>query len=131
MPFKSISGSRIIGQGQPQAVPIQLDPAPYTGAIAYGSDGNVYVSNGTAWSNVGSGATGVQGLQGDDGLQGTQGTYGPGFNIIGSVTDVDAGGDQQATLNTAFGSATTGQGVIDNADDELWVYDGSVWVNVG
>jgi hypothetical protein len=131
MAFNSISGSRIIGKGTPQAVPIQLDPAPYTGAIAYGSDGLIYVSNGTAWNAVGAGIQGTTGLQGDDGLQGTQGTYGPGFDVIGSVTDVDTGGDQQATLNTAFPSATTGQGVIDNADDELWVYDGAVWVNVG
>ncbi len=131
MAFNSISGSRIIGQGTPQAVPIQLDPAPYTGAVAYGSDGLIYVSNGTAWTAVGAGTQGTTGLQGDDGLQGTQGTYGPGFDVIGSVTDVDTGGDQQATLNTAFPSATTGQGVIDNADDELWVYDGAVWVNVG
>ena len=131
MAFKSISGSRVIGQGTPQAVPIQLDPAPYKGAIAYGSDGLIYVSNGTAWNAVGAGIQGTSGLQGDEGSQGTQGTYGPGFNVIGSVTDVDAGGDQQATLNTAFPSAVTGQGVIDNADDELWVYDGAVWVNVG
>ena len=131
MAFKSISGSRIIGKGTPQAVPIQLDPAPYKGAIAYGSDGLIYVSNGTAWNAVGAGIQGTTGLQGDEGSQGTQGTYGPGFNIIGSVTDVDSGGDQQATLNTAFPSATIGQGVIDNADDELWVYDGAVWVNVG
>ena len=39
MAFKSLGGSRIIGSGTPQAVPIQLDPAPYKGAIAYGSDG--------------------------------------------------------------------------------------------
>lgn len=77
MPFKSISGSRIIGQGQPQAVPIQLDPAPYKGAIAYGSDGLIYVSNGTAWNAVGSGIQGTTGIQGDDGIQGLQGTYGP------------------------------------------------------
>lgn len=131
MPFKSISGSRIIGQGQPQAVPIQLDPAPYKGAIAYGSDGRVYVSNGLAWSDVGSGTTGSQGVQGVDGNQGVQGTYGPGFDVIGSVPDVDAGGDPQATLNTAFASATTGQAAIDEADDELWVYDGTNWINVG
>jgi len=131
MPFKSISGSRIIGQGQPQAVPIQLDPAPYTGAIAYGSDGNIYVSNGSAWADVGSGATGAQGTQGVQGVQGVQGTYGPGFDVIGSVPDVDSGGDPQATLNTAFASATTGQAAIDEADDELWVYDGANWVNVG
>ena len=131
MAFKSLGGSRIIGSGTPQAVPIQLDPAPYKGAIAYGSDGRVYVSNGTAWSDVGSGATGIQGIQGTDGVQGLQGTYGPGFDVIGSVPDVDSGGDPQATLNTAFASATTGQAVIDEADDELWVYDGTTWINVG
>ena len=131
MAFKSISGSRIIGNGTPQAVPIQLDPAPYAGAIAYGSDGRVYVSNGTAWADVGSGTTGAQGTQGVQGNQGVQGTYGPGFDVIGSVADVETGGDEQATLNAAFPSATTGQGAIDQADDELWVYDGATWVNVG
>ena len=131
MAFNSISGSRIIGKGTPQAVPIQLDPAPYKGAIAYGSDGRVYVSNGTAWSDVGSGTPGIQGTDGGPGIQGTQGTYGPGFDVIGSVPDVDSGGDPQATLNTAFSSATTGQAAIDDADDELWVYDGTNWVNVG
>jgi len=131
MAFNSISGSKIIGQGTPQAVPIQLDPSPYKGAVAFGADGLIYVSNGTAWNAVGAGIQGTTGLQGDDGLQGTQGTYGPGFDVIGSVADVDTGGDQQATLNAAFPSAALGNGVIDNTDDELWVYDGAVWVNVG
>ena len=131
MAFRSISGSKIVGQGQPQAVPIQLDPAPYTGAVAYGSDGLIYVSNGTTWNAVGAGIQGTTGIQGDDGQQGLQGDYGPGFDVIGSVADVDAGGDPQATLNTAFASATTGQAAIDDADDELWVYDGATWINVG
>ena len=131
MAFRSIGGSRIIGQGRPQAVPITLDPSPYEGAVAYGSDGLVYVSNGTAWNAVGQGIQGTTGTQGDNGLQGLQGDYGPGFDVIGSVPDVDADADQQLTLNTAFPSATTGQGVIDNTDDELWVYDGTLWVNVG
>ena len=131
MAFKSISGSRIIGQGTPQTVPIQLDPAPYKGAVAFGSDGLIYVSTGIAWNAVGAGIQGTTGLQGDSGLQGLQGTYGPGFDVIGSVPDVDAGGDPQATLNTAFPSATTGQAAIDETDDELWVYDGATWINVG
>ena len=29
MAFRSIGGSRIIGQGIPQPVPIALDPSPY------------------------------------------------------------------------------------------------------
>ena len=131
MAFRSLSGSKIIGQGTPQAVPIQLDPAPYVGAIAYGTDGRVYVSNGATWSDVGSGTPGIQGTQGTQGTQGVQGTYGPGFDVIGSVPDVDNGGDPQATLDTAFASATTGQAAIDEADDELWVYNGTDWVNVG
>ena len=131
MAFNSFGGSRIIGQGQPQAVPIQLDPVPYKGAIAYGVDGLIYVSNGLAWTAVGAGTQGTTGIQGDAGLQGLQGDYGPGFTIIGSVPDVDAGGDQQLTLNNAFPGATVGDGVIDNTDDELWIYDGALWVNIG
>ena len=77
MAFRSLGGSRIIGQGTPQAVPIQLDPAPYKGAIAYGTDGLIYVSNGTAWNAVGAGIQGTTGIQGDSGLQGLQGGYGP------------------------------------------------------
>ena len=131
MAFRSIGGSKIIGQGQPQAVPIQLDPAPYKGAVAYGTDGLIYVSNGTAWNAVGAGVQGITGIQGDSGLQGLQGGYGPGFTIIGSVPDVNAGGDPQATLNTAFPTVNVGEGVIDDLLDELWIYDGSVWVNIG
>ena len=131
MAFRSIGGSKIIGQGRPQAVPITLDPSPYEGAVAYGSDGLIYISNGTTWNAVGQGIQGTTGTQGDTGFQGLQGDYGPGFDVIGSVADVDADGDQQLTLNTAFPSATTGQGVIDNTDDELWVYDGALWVNIG
>ena len=74
---------------------------------------------------------GVQGFSGAQGTQGTQGEYGPGFDIIGSVPDVDAGGDPQATLNTAFASAVVGNAVVDDADEEIWVYDGSVWINLG
>ena len=74
---------------------------------------------------------GQQGIQGTTGAQGLQGSYGPGFTIIGSVADVDSGGDPQATLNTAFPTPNTGEGVIDEADDELWIYNGTSWVNIG
>ena len=133
MPFRSLSGSRIIGQGTPQPVPIQLDPAPYKGALAFGTDNLVYVSSGTAWNAIGAGTQGTTGIQGDTGNQGVQGTYGPGFTIIGSVPDVnvDPPNDEQLTLNTAFPGANTGDGVIDNTDDELWIYDGATWVNFG
>ena len=74
---------------------------------------------------------GVQGTTGAQGTQGLQGDYGPGFDIIGSVPDVDSGGDPQATLNTAFPSAVVGNAVVDDADEEIWVYDGSAWINLG
>jgi hypothetical protein len=133
MAFRSIGGSRVIGQGNPQDVPIQLDPAPYEGAIAYGADGLIYVSNGTAWNPVGAGPQGTTGIQGDTGIQGVQGTYGPGFTIIGSVPDVNVAppNNPQTTLNAAFPAANIGEGVIDDLLDELWIYDGSVWVNIG
>ena len=74
---------------------------------------------------------GVQGPQGTQGLQGVQGNYGRSWNIIGSVPDVDTGGDPQATLNAAFPSAVTGDAVVDDADNELWIYDGATWINIG
>jgi hypothetical protein len=133
MAFRSIGGSRVIGQGNPQDVPIQLDPAPYEGAVAYGSDGLIYVSNGTAWNPVGAGPQGTTGIQGDTGVQGVQGTYGPGFTIIGSVPNVNVAppNNPQTTLNAAFPSANIGEGVIDDLLDELWIFDGTVWVNIG
>jgi len=131
MAFNSLAGGKIIGQGRPLPTPIALDPAPFKGALVYGDDGIVYVSNGTAWVDVGSGAQGTIGIQGNDGIQGIQGTYGPGFTILGSVPDVDAGGDPQATLTAAFSSPNIGEGVIDEADDELWIWDGTNWVNIG
>ena len=76
MAFRSISGSKIVGQGRPQPVPIQLDPSPYEGAVAYGADGLIYVSNGTTWNAVGAGIQGTGGVQGDTGIQGSVGQYG-------------------------------------------------------
>jgi hypothetical protein len=72
------------------------------------------------------GATGASGLDGATGLQGPAGTS---VTIIGSVPDV--GGDPQATLDVAFPSAVAGNGVIDLATGNLWVYDGAQWDNVG
>lgn len=131
MAFRSISGSKIVGQGKPQPTPITLDAAVYEGAIAYGDDGNLYFSNGTSWLVLEDSGGAVQGLTGIQGTDGLQGGYGPGFTVVGSVADVDTGGDPQATLNTAFSSPSTGDAVIDEADDELWVYNGTSWVNVG
>lgn len=130
--FKSIGSKTItLGQGIPQEFPIQLDPAPFEGAIVYAENGTIKLSDGTQWVDVGAGPQGTTGFQGSQGVQGLQGDYGPGFTIIGSVPDVDAGGDPQATLTAAFPTPNIGDGVIDEADDELWIWDGTNWINIG
>jgi hypothetical protein len=50
-------------------------------------------------------------------------------SVIGTVATV--GTNPQTTLNAAFPSATSGQGVQDLATDEFWKYNGTSWVNVG
>ena len=130
--FGTLTGkNQLIGHGVPQTFPITLDPAPFEGAVIYADNGELRYSDGTTWQPLGTGPQGTQGFSGIQGNQGVQGNYGPGFTIIGSVPDVDSGGDPQATLNAAFGSANIGEGVIDEADDELWIYDGSQWINIG
>ena len=130
--FRTVSGKTpTIGQGVPQAFPIQLDPAPFEGAIVYADDGTLKYSDGTQWLDLGTGPQGVQGLQGNTGTQGIQGDYGPGFTIIGSVADVNSTGDPQTLLSTTFPTANIGEGVIDDLLDELWIYDGTNWVNIG
>jgi len=130
--FGTLTGKNLlIGHGVPVAFPITLDPAPFEGSVVYADNGELRYSDGTNWLPLGTGPQGTQGTTGIQGGQGVQGDYGPGFTIIGSVPDVDAGGDPQATLNAAFGSANIGEGVIDDADDELWIYDGTNWVNIG
>lgn len=118
-----------IGNGIPQD-PAQLDPAAFKGSVIYTITDEIRYSDGVAWLPV-AGVQGTTGIQGNQGTQGVQGNYGPGFTIIGSVADVDSGGDPQATLNTAFPSASVGDGVIDDADEELWIYDGVNWINIG
>jgi len=130
--FGTLTGKNLlIGHGVPVAFPITLDPAPFEGSVVYADNGELRYSNGTTWEPLGTGPQGTQGNIGIQGNQGVQGDYGPGFTIIGSVADVDAGGDPQATLNTGFPTANIGEGVIDDTDDELWIYDGTNWVNIG
>jgi hypothetical protein len=52
---------------------------------------------------------------------------------IGTVPNVNVTppGDPQTVLNNLFPAATAGSGVIDQTRDELWVYDGTVWDNLG
>ena len=132
--FGTLSGKNlVIGHGIPQTFPIQLDPAPFEGALVYADNGELRYSDGTNWLTTGTGPQGLQGTTGSQGTQGLQGDYGPGFTIIGAVPDVnvDPPNDEQLTLNNAFPAAVVGDGVIDNTDDELWIYDGATWVNIG
>ena len=81
----------------------------------------------------GDGVQGLQGIQGD-GAQGIQGVDGSSVQIVGSVPDVNVIGDPQATLNDPGNSwvpPSAGDGVLDDATGDLWVYDGALWVNVG
>ena len=90
MAFSTITGrSQLIGWGNPVAFPITLDVVVYEGAVVYADNGNVYYSDGTTWTAIGTSAAGIQGATGIQGTQGLQGDYGPGFTIIGSVADVD------------------------------------------
>jgi hypothetical protein len=80
-----------------------------------------------------SGETGTSGAQGAQGAQGVQGATGTSVTIIGSVLDVNVNppNNPQITLDNAFPDAVTGNGVIDQATGDLWVYDGNEWDNVG
>lgn len=134
MALKSIRGrTTIIGPAIEQQTPINLDPITYEGSIVYGDDGVFRGSNGTSWNTIGTGGgvQGPQGVQGTQGTQGIQGDYGPSINVIGSVADVNVIGDPQQTLNNAFPAAIAGDGVVDEATGDFWVYDGTSWSNTG
>ena len=95
---------------------------------ATGSMGPVGLTGATG--AIGStGATGLEGPTGATGIQGSTGPAGTSVNIIGSVPTV--GVDPQLTLNTAFPSAVDGNGVIDEANGDLWVKAGGSWTDVG
>lgn len=67
------------------------------------------------------GEAGPQGPQGPQGIQGSQGAAGTGITMRGSVP---TSGD----LPT---QATQGDAYIVQADDSLWIYDGTQWVSGG
>jgi len=53
MAVKRVSGaSRVIGPGVQHPVPIALSAAAYPGCWVFGSDGEMYRSNGSVWSSV-------------------------------------------------------------------------------
>jgi hypothetical protein len=67
------------------------------------------------------GEAGPQGPQGPQGIQGSQGAAGTGITMRGSVP---TSGDLPA-------QATQGDAYIVQADDSLWIYDGTQWVSGG
>lgn len=52
---------------------------------------------------------------------------------IGTVSNVNVNppGNPQTLLNSLFPAAVAGNGVVDQTLDELWVYDGAIWDNLG
>ena len=128
-------------------------PASYTQVLASLTDGTrFWADQGGATGATGpqgpqgpqgpigaTGATGPQGPQGPQGPtgstgpQGPQGPQGAAIIILGSVPDVNVipPGDPQILLNTQFPGAVVGNGVIDLATGDFWVYDGALWNNVG
>ena len=116
-----------------QQLPISLDPVAFQYVLVYGSDDNLYASDGISWNLAGTGGNqGIQGIQGVQGFQGIQGNFGPAINIIGSESDVNYSSDPQAVLNANFPGAAVGNTVVDQALNELWAYTGSsTWVNIG
>ena len=76
--FGTLSGKNlVIGHGIPQTFPIQLDPAPFEGALVYADNGELRYSDGTNWLTTG---TGPQGLQGTTGIQ--------GYKVYKVITDL-------------------------------------------
>ena len=106
-------------------VPITLHPVAFPSSLVYGQDGNLYTSDAITWTL----ATSTQGIQGIQGSQGVQGNFGPSLVVIGTIATV--GGSPQTALNTAFPGASVGEGVIDEATQDFWVYNGANWVNAG
>jgi hypothetical protein len=49
--------------------------------------------------------------------------------IIGCINEV--GSDPQGRLNVLFPAAISGDGVIEQLSNNIWVYDGTTWNNVG
>lgn len=67
------------------------------------------------------GPQGPQGIEGPTGPQGVQGPVGEGLAVQGTV----------ATVDDLPASGNTGDGWVVEDTDELYVWDGSEWVNAG
>ena len=90
------------------------------GASGYvGSDG----ASGVAGATGTAGATGSQGQTGATGLQGASGVDGTSFTIVGTVAD-------SSLLPNPY-SGGVGDGYITEDLGDLWVWDGSTWLDAG
>jgi hypothetical protein len=49
--------------------------------------------------------------------------------MIGCINDT--GDNPQGRLNALFPSAISGDGVVERFNNDIWVYDGTLWTNVG
>jgi hypothetical protein len=49
--------------------------------------------------------------------------------MVGCI--IDTGDNPQGRLSAFFPSAISGDGVIERTTNDIWVYDGALWVNVG
>jgi hypothetical protein len=49
--------------------------------------------------------------------------------IIGCI--LDTGNNAQVRINSLFPDAISGDGVLERRNDDVWVYDGTLWNNVG
>jgi hypothetical protein len=49
--------------------------------------------------------------------------------MIGCI--IETGNNPQGRLNALFPGAISGDGVIERATNDIWVYDGALWVNAG
>ncbi len=96
-------------------------PATGNSGDSYLINNELYVWDGTQYVNVGNiqGIQGPTGPQGAVGPQGAQGPQGAAVNITGSLTD-------PAQLPA---SGSSGDSYLIN--EELYVWDGTQWVNVG
>lgn len=92
-------------------------PSPSTQGFAYRIGTDLYIYNGTSWVNAGP----LQGPKGDKGDQGDTGATGAGFRYQGSV----------ATIGSLPSPSTTGFGYKVEATGDLYIYNGSSWVNAG
>ena len=106
-------------------------PAPDEGDGWYDtSRDGLFIWDGSAWDNVGSGAQGNPGPTGPQGPQGDTGPAGPKGDK-GDTGDRGPAGTGWTSAAVAPTSPSDGVGWYDTANDALSIWDGSEWEEVG